>query len=188
MKQEAWVKDKVDEEIAKRGKVEETDETKQNAEYTPPTNNCIHIIKNKIPNKFAKVSLEGTGLRRSTWNSRKLETPPSPPPTTSRTKLTRCLQGTSPRSSPCRSRTLTTTTLNTRIIIIKNKHATKFVVTSKFKKIATKVFIVRAVTEEIDVEKQKAGNADTHHPPEHLQEQMNQSVHCTDQRAPADSQ
>jgi hypothetical protein len=92
-----------------------------------------------------------------------------------------------------RSRTLKTTTLNTRIIIIKNKHAEEFVVRSKSKKIAVKVFVVRAKTEEIDVKKQNAGNADTHHPPEHPQEQLNQGVHrerpvCADQRAAAERQ
>jgi hypothetical protein len=51
----------------------------------------------------------------------------------------------------CRSRTLTTKTLDNRIIILKNNH-------SKSKKIAVKVYIVRAETEEIDVEQQKAGN------------------------------
>jgi hypothetical protein len=119
VKQEAWVKDKVDKVIAKKGKVEKADETKQNAEYTP--------------------------------------------------------------------------TINTGVNIIKNKHAEEFVVRSKSKKIAVKVFIVRAETEEIDVKKQNAGNADTHHPPEHLQEKLNQGVHRerpvrADQRAPADRQ
>ena len=65
----------------------------------------------------------------------------------------------------------------TRIINIKNKHAEKFVVRSKSKKIAVKVFIVRAKTEEIDVKKKNAGNDDTHHPPEHHQEKLNQGVH-----------
>ena len=37
MKQEAWVEDKVDEEIDKKGQVEKADETKQNVEYTLPT-------------------------------------------------------------------------------------------------------------------------------------------------------
>jgi hypothetical protein len=51
------------------------------------------------------------------------------------------LQGTSPRSSTLRSRTLTTTILDTRIIIIKNKHAKKFVMRSRSKKIAAKVSV-----------------------------------------------
>jgi hypothetical protein len=54
-KKQAWVEDNVDEEIAKKGQVEEADETKQNAEYTLTTNICVPILKNKIPNKFAKV-------------------------------------------------------------------------------------------------------------------------------------
>ena len=53
VKQQAWVEDKLDEEIAKKDQVEEADETKQNAEYTPTTNTCV--IKNKIHNKFDKV-------------------------------------------------------------------------------------------------------------------------------------
>jgi hypothetical protein len=84
-------------------------------------------------------------------------------------------------------------TFDTCVNIIKNKHAEEFDVRSKSKKIAVKVFIVRAKTEEIDVKKQNAGNADTHHPPEHLQERLNQGVHRArpiraDQRAPADRQ
>ena len=51
-----------------------------------------------------------------------------------------------------------------------------------------KVFIERAETEEIDVKKKYAGNANTHHSPEHLQYQLNQGVHRADQRAPADCQ
>ena len=69
------MENKVDKEIAKKGQVEKVDETKQNAEYTLTTDTCDHILKNKIPNKFAKVSLTGTGLRSSTWRSRMLETP-----------------------------------------------------------------------------------------------------------------
>jgi hypothetical protein len=46
-KHQAWVEDKVDEEIAKNDQVEEADETKLNAECTLTTNTCI---KNKIPN------------------------------------------------------------------------------------------------------------------------------------------
>jgi hypothetical protein len=46
-KHQAWVEDKVDEEIAKNNQVEEADETKLNAEYTLTTNTCV---KNKIPN------------------------------------------------------------------------------------------------------------------------------------------
>jgi hypothetical protein len=69
VKQKAWVKDKVEEEIAKKDQVEEADETKQNAKYTPTNNTRVHFIKNKIHNKFAKVSLQGTGLRRSTWKA-----------------------------------------------------------------------------------------------------------------------
>jgi hypothetical protein len=46
-------------------------------------------------------------------------------------------------------------------------------VKSKSKKIAVKVFIVRAETDEIDVKKQNTGNTDTHHPPEHHQELLN---------------
>ena len=67
MKQEAWVEDKVDEVIAK--KVEKAEETKQKAEYAPTINTCVPILKNKIPNKFAKVTLTGTGLRSTTWRS-----------------------------------------------------------------------------------------------------------------------
>ena len=52
--------------------------------------------------------------------------------------------------------------------------------TSKSKKIAVKEFLVRDRTEEID--------ADTHHPPELLQQPLNQEVHRADQRAPAESQ
>jgi hypothetical protein len=48
------------------------------------------------------------------------------------------------RSSTCRSRTLKTTTLKTRIITPKNKHA-------ESEKIAVKVFVDRARTEETDV-------------------------------------
>jgi hypothetical protein len=54
VKQKAWVKDKVDEEIAKNDQVEEADETKQNAEYTLTINTCVNIIK--IPNVFAKMN------------------------------------------------------------------------------------------------------------------------------------
>jgi hypothetical protein len=50
---------------------------------------------------------------------------------------------------------------------------------SKPKKIAVEVFIERAETEEIV--------ANTHHPHEHLQEQLNQGAHRKDQRAPARS-
>ena len=46
-KHQAWVEDKVDEEIAKNNQGEEADETKLNAEYTLTTNTCV---KNKIPN------------------------------------------------------------------------------------------------------------------------------------------
>jgi hypothetical protein len=49
------IKNKVDEEIAKKDKVEKADKTKQIAEYTLTTNTCVHILKNKIPNKFAQV-------------------------------------------------------------------------------------------------------------------------------------
>jgi autotransporter translocation and assembly factor TamB len=87
---------------------------------------------------------------------------------------------------------LKTTTLKTNIIttknthakskkiavkVYKNKHDEKLVVNSKSKKIAVKVFPV-AKTEEINVEKQNAGSADTHNPPEHLQDLLNQGVHC----------
>ena len=51
-KQQAWVEDKVDEEIAKNNQGKEADETKLNAEYTLTTNTCV---KNKIPNKFDRV-------------------------------------------------------------------------------------------------------------------------------------
>jgi hypothetical protein len=40
--------------IAKTAKVEQADETKQNAESTLKTNTYANIIKNKIPNVFAK--------------------------------------------------------------------------------------------------------------------------------------
>ena len=46
-KHQAWVEDKVDEEIAKNNQVEEADESKLNVEYTLTTNTCV---KNKIPN------------------------------------------------------------------------------------------------------------------------------------------
>jgi hypothetical protein len=95
------------------------------------------------------------------------------------------LTGTGLRSSTWRSRTLETPTL-TALKNIKNKHAEKFVVRSKSKKIAVKVFMVRDRTEEIVVRKQNSGIADTHHPSEHLQEHLNQGVHRADQRAPAD--
>jgi hypothetical protein len=120
------------------------------------------------------------------------------------------LLGTTLRSSTCRSKTLKTTTLNTHRIIIKNKLVEVFVVRGESKKIAVKVqtlithkkilknkiakaFIVRGKSEEINVKKQNAGDADTHHPQEHPQEQLSQSVHrerqvCADQRAPADRQ
>ena len=52
MKQEAWVKDKVDKEIDKKGQVAKVDETKQNGEYSLPINTCANSIK--IPNVFAK--------------------------------------------------------------------------------------------------------------------------------------
>ena len=52
MNQEAWVEDKVDEEIDKKGQVEKADETKQNVEYTLPINTCANSIE--IPNVFAK--------------------------------------------------------------------------------------------------------------------------------------
>jgi hypothetical protein len=57
----------------------------------------------------------------------------------------------------------------------------------------TEVFIVRAKSEEINLKKQNAGDADTHHPQEHPQEQLNKDVHrerpvCADQCAPADRQ
>jgi hypothetical protein len=85
-----------------------------------------------------------------------LEMPPSPPTRPSRTILTRWLQGTTFRSQTWRSRKLKTTTLKTNIITTKNTHAEskriavkvsrnkhneKFVVNSKSKKIAVKVFI-----------------------------------------------
>ena len=47
VKYQAWVEDKVDEEIAKNNQGEEADETKQNAKYTLTTHTCV---KNKIPN------------------------------------------------------------------------------------------------------------------------------------------
>jgi hypothetical protein len=55
VKQQAWVEDNVDEEIAKKDQVEEADETKLNSEYTLTTNTCVPILKNKIPNKFDRV-------------------------------------------------------------------------------------------------------------------------------------
>ena len=51
-KHQAWVEDKVDEEIDKKGQVEKADETKQNVEYTLPINTCANSIE--IPNVFAK--------------------------------------------------------------------------------------------------------------------------------------
>jgi hypothetical protein len=52
--QEAWVEDKIDEVFAKKAKVEQADETRQNAESTLTTNTYANIIKNKIPNVYAK--------------------------------------------------------------------------------------------------------------------------------------
>ena len=40
--------------IAKKGRFEKADVTKQNAEYTPTVNTCVNIIKNKLPDVFAK--------------------------------------------------------------------------------------------------------------------------------------
>ena len=85
VKHQAWVEDNVDEKIAEKDQVEEAVKTKQNAEYKLTTNIWANILKNKIPNKFAKVSLTGTGLRSSTWSSSTQKTPPSPPSRTSRT-------------------------------------------------------------------------------------------------------
>jgi hypothetical protein len=63
-----------------------------------------------------------------------------------------------------RSRTLTTTTFNARITIIKNNHA-------ESKKIAVKVYMVRAETEELNVQKQNAEDDDTQDPHhQHLEE------------------
>jgi hypothetical protein len=105
--------------------------------------------------------------------SRTLETMPPPPSRTSRIILTRWLRGTSLRSSTIGGRTLTTTTLNTRIIIIiENKHA-------ESKKIAVKenkfdeVF-ARDKSEELDVQKQNADDEDTRQPHHHPQEQPQQ--------------
>ena len=61
--------------IESRTKLTRLTRLKQNAEYAPTINTCVPILKYKIPNKFAKVSLTGTGLRSSTWRSRMLETP-----------------------------------------------------------------------------------------------------------------
>jgi hypothetical protein len=83
VKQKAWNKDKVDEEIAKKGQVEKADVTKQTAEYTLTINTCVNIIK--IPNKFAKVPLQGTGLRGLTWKAESWKRRPWPPPRTPRT-------------------------------------------------------------------------------------------------------
>ena len=46
-KHQAWVEDKVEEEIAKNNQVEEANETKLNAEYMLTTNTCV---RTKIPN------------------------------------------------------------------------------------------------------------------------------------------
>jgi hypothetical protein len=48
-------KNYVDEEIAEKDQVEEAAKTKQNAEYTLTFTTCDPILKNKTPNKFAKV-------------------------------------------------------------------------------------------------------------------------------------
>jgi hypothetical protein len=101
-------------------------------------------------------------------------------------------------------------TLITHKNILENKLAEVFVVRSKSKTTAMKVQIlithknilenkiakalfVRGKSDEIDVKKQNAGDADTHHPQEHPREQLSQGGHrerqvCADQRAPADRQ
>ena len=60
-------------------------------------------------------------------------------------------------------------TLDTCIIIIENKHA-------ESKKIAVKVYIVRAETEERDVQKQKAEDDDNQDPPHHHHQEQARRV------------
>jgi hypothetical protein len=88
-------------------------------------------------------------------------------------------------------------TLNTHRIIIKNKLAELFVrgrvKKNTLKNKTAEVFVVRDKAEEIDVKKQNAGDADTHHPQEHPREQLSQGGHCerqvcADQCAPPDRQ
>jgi hypothetical protein len=51
------IKNKVDVEIDEKDQVEEAIKTKQNAEYALTATTCVHILKTKTPNKFAKVYL-----------------------------------------------------------------------------------------------------------------------------------
>ena len=44
VKQQAWVEDNVDVEIAEKDQVEEAVKTKQNAESAPTINTCVNII------------------------------------------------------------------------------------------------------------------------------------------------
>jgi hypothetical protein len=54
VKQEAWTKNKFDEVVAKKGRIEEADMTTQNAEHTPTIDTRVIIIKNKLHDVFAK--------------------------------------------------------------------------------------------------------------------------------------
>jgi hypothetical protein len=54
VKEEAWTKNKFDEVVAKKGRFEMADVTKQNAEYMPTVNTRVIIIKNKLPDVFAR--------------------------------------------------------------------------------------------------------------------------------------
>ena len=132
VKQEAWVKDKVDEELAVVSR------TLKNAALATTKNTHAEskkIVVKVYKNRFAKVSSRDKSEELAV-ESRTLEAPSSPPTRPSRKRLTIWLQGTTSRSLTWRSRKLQTTTHKTRTILIKNKPA-------ESKKIAVEFTIIK---------------------------------------------